>query len=106
VIERLLRAMDQWTAAVGAPYRSRFHDAYVAWDDASRHYQQGEGVQSIGGCGFGCLLIRRAAFAGEMFHFGFGESDWFDPAFCRRLRLAGWTIKIDWSQECVHMDQP
>jgi GT2 family glycosyltransferase len=103
VIERLLRAMDQWTAAVAAPYRSRLFGDYVAWDDHTHHYAGGEGVRTIGGCGFGCLLLRRAAFAGETFHFGFAESDWFDPAFCRRLRLAGWTIKIDWSQECAHV---
>ena len=106
VIERLLWAMDTRTAAVAAPYRSRFHQAYVAWDDRSRHYFSGEGVRAIGGCGFGCLLIRRAAFAGETFAFGYAENDWFDHAFCRRLRLDGWTIKIDWSQECLHRDQP
>ncbi len=106
VIERLLRAMDRRTAAVAAPYRSRFHDAYVAWDDRTRHFYGGEGVQSIGGCGFGCLLVRRAALAGETFLFGFDEHYWFDHAFSRRVRLAGWTIKMDWTQECIHRDQP
>ncbi|MDG3003619.1 glycosyltransferase [Paludisphaera mucosa] len=102
VVEKLLRSMDERTAAVAAPYRSRFHEGYVAWDDEVRHYQGGEGVHPIAGCGFGCLLLRRTVLTGDTFQFGFSESRWFDHAFCRRLRRSGWTIKIDWSQECEH----
>ncbi len=105
VIERLLFAMDARTAAVGAPYRSRFHDAYVAWDDRARNFYGGEGVHAIGGCGFGCVLVRRAALAPDTLLFGYAEHIWFDHAFCNRLRRGGWTIKIDWTQECLHREQ-
>ncbi len=104
VIDRLLRAMDQRTGAVGVPYRSRLHGDYVAWNDEGDHLHGGEGVEAIGGCGFGCLLLRRSVLLGETLSYGFGEPPDFDPAFCRRLRRNGWTIKIDWSQECRHLN--
>ena len=103
VIERLMRAMDQWTGAVGAPYRSRTHGGYVAWNEEGDHLPGGVGVQTIGGCGFGCLLLRRSAFINDTLSYGYAEPADFDIAFCRRLRRDGWTIKIDWSQECRHL---
>jgi hypothetical protein len=102
VVTQLLRAFDPWTAAVGAPYRSRFHPDYVAWDHRACHVRAGDGLQVIGGCGFGCILIRRAALAGDTFAFGFREPEDFDHAFCNRVTRKGWTIKIDWSQICLH----
>jgi glycosyltransferase involved in cell wall biosynthesis len=102
VIDRLLRAFDPFTAAVGAPYRSRFHADYVVWDHQIRHLPRGNGVQTVGGCGFGCILIRRAALADEAFAFGFGEPEDFDHAFCQRIIGKGWRIKTDWSQVCEH----
>jgi glycosyltransferase involved in cell wall biosynthesis len=102
VVDQLLRAFDPRTAAVGAPYRSRFHRGYVAWDHQIRHVSQGDGVQVVGGCGFGCILIRRAALGNDAFGFGFREPEDFDHAFCRRIARKGWTIKIDWSQICLH----
>ncbi|QEH33014.1 UDP-Glc:alpha-D-GlcNAc-diphosphoundecaprenol beta-1,3-glucosyltransferase WfgD [Aquisphaera giovannonii] len=102
VIERLLRAFDRETAAVGAPYRSRGLGHYVAWDDEGEHLPGGEGVAAIGGCGFGCLLIRTSVLRDATFSYGYAEPIDFDPAFCRRLRRDGWTIKMDWSQECAH----
>jgi hypothetical protein len=102
VVAQLLRGFDPWTAAVGAPYRSRFHPDHVAWDHRARHLRAGEGLQVIGGCGFGCILIRRAALAGDAFGFGFREPEDFDHAFCQRVTRKGGTIKIDWSQICLH----
>ena len=102
VIDRLLRAFDPFTAAVGAPYRSRFHPGYVVWDHQIRHLPRGDGVQIVGGCGFGCILVRRAALADEAFAFGFGEPEDFDHAFCQRIIGKGWRIKTDWSQVCHH----
>jgi glycosyltransferase involved in cell wall biosynthesis len=103
VVERLLRAFDPWTAAVGAPYRSRFHPDYVAWNHQIRHLPEGDGVRVIGGCGFGCLMIRRACLSDETFAFGYQEPEDFDHAFCRRVFEKRLVIKMDWSQPCQHL---
>jgi hypothetical protein len=95
--------MDKNTALVVAPYRSRYHGDYVCWDDKAKSHRGGEGIAKIGGAGFGCTLIRRAALMAELFTSGPGESPDFDIAFCARLRKQGWTLKADWSQEPVHL---
>jgi hypothetical protein len=104
VIDRLLHALDRDTAAVGAPYRARVLGHYVAWDETGEHLPGGEGTMTIGGCGFGCVLLRASILRDATFSYGFSEPIDFDPAFCRRLRRDGWTIKIDWSQECAHRE--
>ncbi|WP_422927497.1 glycosyltransferase [Singulisphaera sp. PoT] len=103
VIGRLLRGMDPWTAMVVAPYVSRYHRGFVCWDDEARDLPEGSGLQEIGGSGFGCTLIRRAALRDELFGSGPGESPDYDIAYCARLRKRGWTIKADWSQNPVHL---
>jgi glycosyltransferase involved in cell wall biosynthesis len=102
VIDRLLHALDRNTAVVGAPFRARDLGHYVAWDDTGEHLPRGEGVTTIGGCGFGCVLLRTSVLRDATFSYGYSEPIDFDPTFCRRLGRDGWTIKIDWSQECEH----
>ena len=104
VIRRLMHGIDPGTAAVSAPYRSRLHGGYVVWDDLSENLRGGSGVQAVGGAGFGCILLRREVLDGETFRYGGQESLDFDRAFCGRLRKARWTIKIDWSQQCEHLN--
>ena len=103
VIDRLLRAFDPGTAAVSAPYRSRFHDDTIVWNEWGANLSGGGGVQPVEGTGFGCILLRAEVLARATFHYGDGEPHDFDRAFSRRLRQAWWTIKVDWSQECRHL---
>jgi hypothetical protein len=50
ICEQLIRGFDTRTASVSAPYRSRFHNGYVAWDHFHRTIQRkGTGLESIGG---------------------------------------------------------
>ena len=102
VIDRLLHALDRNTAVVRAPFRRDDLGHYVAWDETGEHLPRGEGVTTIGGCGFGCVLLRTSVLRDATFSYGYSEPIDFDPAFCRRLGRDGWTIKIDWSQECEH----
>jgi glycosyltransferase involved in cell wall biosynthesis len=103
IIERLMRAMDKDTALAAAPYRSRYHDAFVCWNDTFQSYPGGVGVAEVGGAGFGCTLIRRAVLMGETFSSSPDESADFDIAFCARLRNQGWKIKADWTQQPIHL---
>ena len=59
ICEQLLRHFDMNTGSVSAPYRSRYHGGFVAWDHFGRTIpQKGIGVQTVGGNGFGCVIIR------------------------------------------------
>ncbi|MDR3637361.1 MAG: glycosyltransferase [Isosphaeraceae bacterium] len=106
VIDRLMRSMTKKTAAVTAAYPSRFVSGNVAWREPGRHLEGGEGVEEIGGCGFGCLLIRRAAIETETFASLPGEHPDYDIAFFMRLRAAGWRVKIDWGVKAEHLSPP
>jgi hypothetical protein len=97
--------MDGRTAAVTAFYRSRFHEGAVAWGKDQIPLKDGSGLVEIGGSGFGCLLLRRQAVAGETFASLTGEHPDFDPAFGERLRARGWHLKLDWSQRAEHLIQ-
>lgn len=99
----LLRGMDARTAVVAAPYRSRFHPGYVAWDAQRVPLERGTGLETAGGSGFGCTLIRRSVLIGENFASLRGESGDYDLAFAARLGRAGWTYKVDWSLEAEHL---
>lgn len=106
VIDRLMHGITKRTAAVTGAYRSRYVPGHVAWKDPGRHLSDGEGVEEVAGCGFGCLLIRRAALAGETFAQLPGEHPDYDVAFFLRLRAAGWQVKIDWGTRAEHLAPP
>jgi len=106
VIDRLMRAMEKRAAAVTGAYRSRFVPGYVAWRQPGQHLPGGTGVEEIGGCGFGCLLIRRAVLEGETFASLPGEHPDYDIAFFARLRAAGWKVKVDWDARAEHLQAP
>ena len=105
IIGRLLHAMDAGTVAVAAPYRARLHDAFVVWDDEGSNLEGGRGVESVGGSGFGCLLIRRGTLD-RMRPPGEGDPADIDRAFGLRLRRDRRTFKVDWSQDCRHLAGP
>jgi len=103
-VERLMRGMEQDTVSVSGAYRSRYQAGYFAWDRSCRVLTEpGEGLQVVGGTGFGCLLLRSSVFTATVLHHG-GKSGDFDPNFFEDISSAGWVAKIDWSVRCRHAD--
>jgi hypothetical protein len=106
-IGRLMRAMDRDVAAVSGAYLSRFHPGFVAWKETpATPMTGGEGVEDIGGSGFGCVLLRHGVVAGEPFASLPGGPADYDVAFFERLKAVGWKARIDWSVRAEHRSVP
>lgn len=100
-VERLLWSFDQDTVSVSGAYRSRYQAGYVAWDRQCRVLTEpGNGLQVVGGTGFGCVLLRASVFRETVLHHG-GERGDFDPNFFADIDR-GWVAKLDWSVRCDH----
>lgn len=105
ICEKLIRGFDSRTASVSAPYRSRFHNGYVAWDHFQRTIQQkGTGLASVGGNGFGCVILRSEILSQQVFSASDPNPD-FDHEFYARLRISGQVSKIHWDYEAEHRCQ-
>jgi hypothetical protein len=86
---------------VAAPYRSRFHQAYVVWDHRGRNVRQaGHGLQRVGGNGFGCTLLRSELFRSTRFV----EDTDCDRDFYRQLNRTHLAAKVDWDCACGHAE--
>ena len=110
VVVRLVSgAMQSNVAAVSGVVMSRWSDKghVIAHDQKRQTINLAEstgGVQSVGGTGFGCLLLRRSAMLqATPFHHG-GLTGNFDMEFANRVRMNGWLWLMDWSIRCVHGD--
>ena len=110
-IEKTLHAMQANVAAVSGVVMSRWSDKghVIAHDQKRQTINLAEstgGVQSVGGTGFGCLLLRRSAMLqATPFHHG-GLTGNFDMEFASRVRMNGWQWLMDWSINCVHGETP
>ena len=102
VAERMLRSFDQDTVSVTGAYRSRYQtENYIAWDRGSNPLQTaGDGVQVIGGNGFGCVMLRASVLKETVLHHGGLRGD-FDPNFYKDIDPR-WVAKMDWSIRCDH----
>jgi len=101
VCEKMFRSFCPQTVSVSAPFRHRYEQAFVAWDSSFKLLTGGEGVQTIGGNGFGCVLLRSKVFCKTVFTCS-NEFPDFDQAFYAKLdntQLA----KINWDLECQHL---
>lgn len=99
VATRLMSAFDRKVGAVGAPYRSRYGDRYVAWDESGKNYvHPQDGVRYVGGNGFGCTIIRTNLLSGIRFD----PTQDCDRQFYKHLLSQKALARIDWSCECVH----
>ena len=77
---------------------SRFHPGYVAWDQDGRIFiARGDGVQVIGGQGFGWVILRKSVLDQHVIHHR-GRGD-YDPTFYAELRGTCWRTKVDWGCE-------
>lgn len=102
---RLLRSFDANTASVSGAYRSRFQPTYVAWTKGLEPIATaGDGVQIVGGNGFGCVMLRASVFKQIVLHHG-GRAGDFDPNFYEAVSKR-WTVKLDWSVRCDHAGLP
>ncbi len=100
VIDRLLHALDRDTAVVVAPYRGARPRALCGLGRDRRTPSRRRGHPDDRRLRFRLrAALRTSILRDATFSYGFSEPIDFDPAFCRRLRRDGWTIKIDWSQE-------
>jgi hypothetical protein len=103
VIARLSAGFDGRTASVSGVYRSRYQPVYVAWrPNGEAFVDAGEGVQEVGGNGWGCVLLRSSVVRDIVLHHG-GRGD-FDPNFYESVRGLGLLAKVDWSVRCRHAD--
>ena len=100
--------MSPMVDAVTASYRSRVvPNACVAWNYENRppyrvlHLKQRTGVEQIGGCGFGCVLVRREVFQAGPARSA-GEAIGFDCNFWLNLQRKHGKLLIDWDVQCEH----
>lgn len=99
---RLLQGFDHQTASVSGCYLSRIASGFVAWDsDQNRFTHQGEGIEEIGGNGFGCVLLRSAAMDQIVFATDTAPSAC-DTSFYKQLQFLNWKVKMNWSVKCQH----
>lgn len=102
--ELLLQGFDQQTASVAGPYRSRYHDGYVAWTQGRNIIKaSASGVQVVEGNGFGCVMLRGNVLQESLFTCRQPPYD-FDPAFYERLKPTGYQAKLHWEAECEHLE--
>jgi glycosyltransferase involved in cell wall biosynthesis len=105
VCEELLRQFDSSTGSVAAPYRSRYHDDYIVWDQHGRSIRNaGEGVEAVGGNGFGCVLLRSETLTDRVFAASLPNPD-FDHEFYCHLRTGNWKAKVHWGIRVEHRSQ-
>jgi hypothetical protein len=101
--ERLLAGFDDQTASVSAAYRSRQPDIFMVWDhDCEPFSTAGNGIQQIGGNGFGCVILRRSVIQRAVFTASL-DFAMYDCAFYYRLRTTGMAAKVNWSVQCDHL---
>lgn len=108
-----MNGFDEFTGSVAAPYLSRFHKGYVAWRGTAEKRimieAPGKGLEEIGGNGFGCSMIRAGLLRSTVFRCS-GKVPDFDIAFYGSLQnrpspnRGKIKVKIDWSQECKHLE--
>ena len=102
VARQLLEHFDERTGSVAAPYRSRFHQGYVAWYGAVVSFTEPQvGVTKVGGNGFGCTIVRSGLIRNTTFSHAHQPPD-FDRAFYAGLWAKGHTAKVNWDVECLH----
>jgi len=103
--ERLMRGFDEGVASVSGAYRSRFHSGYVAWDSQGKPIENaGVGVTSVGGNGFGCVILRRSVLQQTVLQHVRPTPD-YDPNFYHWLADTPWQARVEWRVTCDHLER-
>ncbi|WP_169977586.1 glycosyltransferase family 2 protein [Tautonia rosea] len=107
-LDRLLDRMGPMVDGVTANYRSRVvPGCSVAWRYTNLetgdlvHLEGGTGLESIGGTGLGCALVRREVFRAGPARSG-GEAVGYDCNLWLDVARRGGTVLIDWDLRCEH----
>ena len=109
-IERLMRTLDQHVCAASGAYKQRYFPyAWTLWDRKqpnqtrpSLRRELGEGIEQIGGSGFGCLLLRRSQVAHEVLTGNTPRSRYYDADWFLRLAEQGLEARGNWTVICDH----
>tara|TARA_R110000868_G_C10934166_1_gene766585 strand:- start:911 stop:2827 length:1917 start_codon:yes stop_codon:yes gene_type:complete len=103
VCQQLLSCFDPKTVSVASPYRSRFHEGFVVWNQSGVSYEKlGYKEEVVGGNGFGCTILRGTSIRNEVFT-AMHETPDFDIAFYTRLKRTGFLVKVNWSCPSQHL---
>ena len=101
--KRLLNGFDKHIASVALPARSPYHEGYIAWDEQNGLItQSGSGLETVGGNGFCCAMLRRSVLRQTRFTH-LGRNGDFDAAFYDWLSETEYQARMDWSVECNHV---
>jgi hypothetical protein len=80
------------------------------YQNVSMDFVNQQGLIEIGGCGFGCTLVKKEVFAAVgypqfVYHQALSHYNTFseDLDFCRKAREKGYTIWVDTSILCGHI---
>lgn len=106
VADQLISHFRENVASATAPYLSRFHKTPVAWTSENpivRCEAKRQGVESIRGNGFGCVVMRAECLKSHVFQSPDSER-WYDPHFYKHLGNH-WQRLIDWSLWCEHLER-
>lgn len=98
-IERLLRGFDSGIDSVSGVIPSRYHPGPIAWEKPGKIASPGQGLQPIGGNGFGCVMLRNSALQQQAISFS-PEYPNYDQGFYARLGAG--RARIDWDLVCEH----
>jgi hypothetical protein len=109
---KLMKLMDTYEVASGVYYKRRPPCIPLIYEKGKNGIFINipivkEGIQEVGGVGFGCVLTKMSAFDGmeEPFSFRKVEGIWQseDLIFCEKLTEAGKKIAVDTSIQCGHL---
>jgi hypothetical protein len=85
------------------PACSQYHGGYIAWDERNCLIEQpGRGLQTVGGNGFCCVILRRSVLRRTQFTH-LGPNGDFDAAFYDWLSETRYQARLNWTVECEHL---
>lgn len=116
-VDTLQKLLDCDKPVVSGVYRQRTENQTIEiYDHALHHipyeHLHGKGLVEVGGCGFGCVLVKKEVFADVgypqfVYHHALDHTNTFseDLDFCKKAREKGHTIWCDTSIVCGHVGQ-
>lgn len=112
-LERLVSRFSPTTDAVAGCYPGRGHP-WCVWEHESlnplrvRVLHRTSGLQTIGGCGLGCVLMRRSVLTdGPARSAGTGAGhQWYDWNLWADVARRGGSVFVDWDVLCDHLMKP
>jgi len=108
-LTKMLQTVDEYTAAVVAHYECHLQGHSLVWQcdkkGKTRHFpRRGEGIEQVGGSGFGCSLFRVSDLCKTPFHtrVHHGTPEWYDYLAFKALHRFG-KVLCNWDIDVEHM---